>query len=98
MDEITMNSVASPLSSDWIARIDAVAAPAAAKTKQDDQAANTFSQLLHAGASHQDVGTLSPEQMLLRQADTMTFTIGVDLGAKVAGSVSQAVNKLANMT
>ncbi len=57
-----------------------------------------FNKLLFAGAPHTDVGSLSPSEMLLQQATTLGATVGVDLGAKVAGAVSQSVNKLANMT
>ncbi|WP_193771878.1 type III secretion system inner rod subunit SctI [Obesumbacterium proteus] len=59
---------------------------------------SAFNQLLYAGTPQGDVGTLSPPQMLMQQATVLGTTVGVDLGAKIAGSVSQSVNKLANMT
>ena len=40
----------------------------------------------------------SPQEMLTRQMDTMGLTVGVDLCAKLSGSVSQSINKLVNMT
>jgi len=59
--------------------------------------ATAFNKLLYAGMPQGDVGALSPQQMLVRQAETLSTTVGVDLGAKIAGAVSQSVNKLANM-
>lgn len=41
---------------------------------------------------------LSPQAMLLKQADVMASVVTVDLTAKVAGAFSQSVNKLTNMT
>lgn len=66
------------------------------ENSSSDQIA-TFSQLLHAGVPDTDPGVLSPQQMLVRQADTLGMTVGVDLSAKVAGAVSQSINKLVNM-
>lgn len=40
----------------------------------------------------------SPQEMLTRQMDTAGLTVGVDLCAKLSGSVSQSINKLVNMT
>lgn len=97
MDKITMGNTPQALNGEWIARIDDVVAATATDARRDQQAADVFSQLLQAGTPRGDVGTLSPEQMLLRQADTVAISVGVDLGAKVAGVVSQSVNKLANM-
>lgn len=57
-----------------------------------------FNKLLYGGTDQGDVGTLSPTQMLAQQATLMGTTVGVDLGAKIAGAVAQSVNKLANMT
>ncbi|MCW2486829.1 type III secretion system inner rod subunit SctI [Candidatus Symbiopectobacterium sp. NZEC127] len=74
--------------------IDAVSAMDA----PDSQAAQTFKQMLYAGTVSGAVETLSPEQMLQQQAKILTLSVGVDLGAKVAGSAAQTVNKLANMT
>ncbi|WP_186381407.1 type III secretion system inner rod subunit SctI [Yersinia mollaretii] len=59
---------------------------------------SAFNQLLYAGTPQGDVGSLSPSQMLMQQATTLGTTVSVDLGAKIAGAVSQSVNKLANMT
>ncbi|MFP1892470.1 type III secretion system inner rod subunit SctI [Lonsdalea quercina] len=59
---------------------------------------SAFNKLLYAGTPQGDVGQLSPSQMLAQQATLMGTTVSVDLGAKVAGAVSQSVNKLANMT
>ena len=65
----------------------------------DPQAASAFRQLLFAGSpTGEQVSALSPAEMLLQQASTLNTTVGVDLGAKIAGAVSQSVNKLANMT
>ncbi|MFI0488737.1 MAG: type III secretion system inner rod subunit SctI [Yersinia sp. (in: enterobacteria)] len=57
-----------------------------------------FNKLLYAGTSQGDVGALAPQQMLMQQASMLSTAVGVDLGAKIAGSLSQSVNKLANMT
>lgn len=54
--------------------------------------ASAFHQLLYAGTS-----MTSPDQMLVKQLDTLNMAVGVDLGAKIAGSVSQSINKLVNM-
>ncbi len=64
----------------------------------DGQAAQTFKNMLYAGTASGAVETLSPEQMLQQQAKILTLSVGVDLGAKIAGSAAQTVNKLANMT
>lgn len=64
----------------------------------DGEQIATFNQLLFAGTPKGDVGSLTPSQMLVQQATILGATVGVDLGAKVAGAVSQSVNKLANMT
>ncbi|MBG6245246.1 EscI/YscI/HrpB family type III secretion system inner rod protein [Candidatus Symbiopectobacterium sp. 'North America'] len=64
----------------------------------DSQAAQTFKNVLYAGTASGAVETLSPEQMLQQQAKILTLSVGVDLGAKIAGSAAQTVNKLANMT
>ncbi|MGX8940122.1 type III secretion system inner rod subunit SctI [Symbiopectobacterium sp. Eva_TO] len=64
----------------------------------DSQAAQTFKNMLYAGTASGAAETLSPEQMLQRQAKILTLSVGVDLGAKIAGSAAQTVNKLANMT
>ncbi|WP_253376715.1 type III secretion system inner rod subunit SctI [unidentified bacterial endosymbiont] len=50
-----------------------------------------FNKLL-AGSHH------NPVQMLTRQAEIMSATVEVELGAKIAGAVSQSVNKLASMS
>ncbi|MFT8211844.1 MAG: type III secretion system inner rod subunit SctI [Symbiopectobacterium sp.] len=60
--------------------------------------AQTFKNMLYAGTVSGAVETLSPDQMLQQQAKILTLSVGVDLGAKVAGSAAQTVNKLANMT
>ncbi|BAE74569.1 Type III secretion needle MxiH like protein [Sodalis glossinidius str. 'morsitans'] len=57
-------------------------------------AAAAFSQLLYGAAP---VTSLSPHDMLVRQAAIFGVTSGIDLGAKVAGSVAQSINKLVNM-
>ncbi|MGL9719366.1 type III secretion system inner rod subunit SctI [Symbiopectobacterium sp.] len=64
----------------------------------DSKAAQTFKNMLYAGTASGAVETLSPEQMLQQQAKILTLSAGVDLGAKIAGSAAQTVNKLANMT
>lgn len=64
----------------------------------DGQAAQTFKNMLYAGTASGAVESLSPEQMLQQQAKILTLSVGVDLGAKIAGSAAQTVNKLANMT
>lgn len=64
----------------------------------DSQAAQTFKQMLYGGTVSGAVETLSPEQMLQQQSKILTLSVGVDLGAKIAGSAAQTVNKLANMT
>lgn len=63
-----------------------------------DEQISAFNKFLFAGIQQGDVGSLTPPQMLVRQATILGATVGIDFGAKVAGSVSQAVNKLANMT
>lgn len=40
---------------------------------------------------------LSPENMLVQQANVAHFVVGVDLCAKYMGGISQSVNKLVNM-
>ncbi|QZN95369.1 type III secretion system inner rod subunit SctI [Symbiopectobacterium purcellii] len=72
--------------------------PVSSMDAPDSQAAQTFKQMLNGGAVSGAVETLSPEQMLQQQAKILTLSVGVDLGAKVAGSAAQTVNKLANMT
>lgn len=64
----------------------------------DSHSAQAFKNMLYAGTASGAVNTLSPEQMLQQQAKIMTLSVSVDLGAKVAGSAAQTVNKLANMT
>lgn len=76
----------------------AVAPSATTVSVPDGEQIGVFSKLLFAGTQQGDVGSLTPSQMLVQQATTLGATVGVDLGAKVAGAVSQSVNKLANMT
>lgn len=76
----------------------AAAPSATAVPAPDGEQIYAFNKLLFAGTPQGDVGSLTPSQMLVQQATTLGATVGVDLGAKVAGAVSQSVNKLANMT
>lgn len=69
----------------------------AIQAPKGDQA-TMFNKLLFAGTPQGDVDVLTPAQMLTQQVSIMGAVTGVDLGAKVAGAVSQSVNKLANMT
>lgn len=74
------------------------AAPSTTTVPAPDGAQITaFNKLLFAGTPQGDVGNLTPSQMLVQQATTLGATVGVDLGAKMAGAVSQSVNKLVNM-
>ncbi|WP_342322895.1 type III secretion system inner rod subunit SctI [Kosakonia sp. BYX6] len=59
------------------------------------QQADRFSALLQADLPS---GAVSPQEMLTRQLNTVGLTVGVDLCAKLTGSVSQSINKLVNMT
>lgn len=63
----------------------------------DEQRVAAFNELLFAGTPQGDVGSLTLSQMLVQQVTTLGTTVGVDLGAKVAGVISQSFNKLANM-
>ncbi|SCM50675.1 type III secretion system inner rod subunit SctI [Hafnia alvei] len=81
---------------DYAATSSAINAPKLSEASSEKISA--FNQLLYAGTPPGDVGALSAPQMLMRQAATLGTTVGVDLRAKIAGSVSQSVNKLANMT
>ena len=76
----------------------AAAPSATAVPALDGEQIYAFNKLLFAGTPQGGVGSLTPSQMLMQQATTLVATVGVDLGAKVAGAVSQSVNKLANMT
>lgn len=89
----TINNVAAV---DFAATSSALNAPKI--SEESSEKISAFNQLLYAGTPQGDVGTLSPPQMLMQQATVLGTTVGVDLGAKIAGSVSQSVNKLANMT
>lgn len=93
--EITPMTLSQKISPD--SRCDSIDA-VSAMDAPDSQAAQTFKQMLYAGTVSGAVETLSPEQMLQQQAKILTLSVGVDLGAKVAGSAAQTVNKLANMT
>nr|AFH88809.1 putative type III secretion system protein SsaI [Candidatus Sodalis melophagi] len=66
------------------------AAPAEASV----DAAAAFSQLLYGVAP---LGALSPHDMLVRQVAIFGMTSSIDLGAKIAGSMAQSINKLVNM-
>lgn len=74
------------------------APPATAVSAPDNGQIAAFNNLLFTGTPQGDAGSLTPSQMLVQQATILGATVGVDLGAKVAGAVSQSVNKLANMT
>lgn len=74
------------------------ALPATAVPAPDGGQVSAFNKLLFAGTPQGDAGSLTPSQMLVQQARTLEATVGADLGAKVAGAVSQSINKLANMT
>ncbi|MGP6457511.1 type III secretion system inner rod subunit SctI [Enterobacter ludwigii] len=76
----------------------AVAPSATAVPAPDGEQIAAFNKLLLAGTPQGNVGSLTPSQMLVQQVTTLGATVGVDLGAKVAGAVSQSINKLANMT
>lgn len=76
----------------------AAAPSATAVPAPDGEQISAFHKLLFAGTPQGDVGSLTPSHMLVQQATMLGATVGVDLGAKVAGAVSQSVNKLANMT
>lgn len=65
-----------------------------APTDAFPDAATAFGQLLYGVAP---AASLSPHDMLVRQAEIFGVTSGIDLGAKVAGSVAQSINKLVNM-
>lgn len=85
-----------------VTKMDFAFMPAAPSTTAipapDSEQTGAFNKLMFAGTPQGDVGSLTPSQMLVQQATTLGTIVGVDLGAKVAGAVSQSVNKLANMT
>lgn len=70
----------------------------ASDEKPSPQQAALFSQLLKGYSPSDAAGNLSPQDMLTRQINTVNLTVGVDLCAKLTGSVSQSINKLVNMT
>lgn len=94
MDMTLMNISHKALPDNGYNSIDAVSAV----DTPDSDKAQTFTNMLYADTASGAVRTLSPEQMLQQQAKILTLSVGVDLGAKVAGSAAQTVNKLANMT
>lgn len=57
-----------------------------------------FNQLIFAGTPSGEAIAISPEEALSTQIAMTKLTVGVDLGAKVAGTTSQSFNKLTNMT
>lgn len=66
-------------------------------TEPSPQQATTFAQLLYAGSPSSNPVNLSSQDMLSQQVNVAGMTVGVDLDAKVAGSVSQTINKLVSM-
>lgn len=57
-----------------------------------------FKNLLYAGKSNiNEVSSIEPQQMLAAQAETMKVVSSVNLTSKIAGEVSQCVNKLTGM-
>lgn len=75
-----------------------IVAPATSTQQgQGSDSISAFNKLLFAGTPQGDVRNLPPSQMLVQQAVTTLGVTSVDLGAKVAGVLSQSVNKLANM-
>ncbi|WP_261372436.1 type III secretion system inner rod subunit SctI [Yersinia aldovae] len=91
-----MSMINSSAATDLAASAKTLNAPALSVASSEKVTA--FNKLLYAGTPQGDVGVLSPPQMLVQQANILSTTVGVDLGAKIAGAVSQSVNKLANMT
>lgn len=47
--------------------------------------------------NNKDTSRLEPVAMLQQQTEIMQTTVGADLGAKVAGGLAQAINKLVSM-
>lgn len=76
----------------------AAAPSATAVPAPDGEQIAAFNKLLFAGSPQGGVGSVTPSQMLVQQATTLGTAVCVDLGAKMAGAVSQSVNKLVNMT
>lgn len=70
----------------------------ASSTEYSQEQINFFKQLLTDGMSISSTSALLPSVMLTRQMDYMELTVGVDFLARISGSVSQAINKLVNMT
>jgi len=93
-----MNKINNVAVTDLAANIRAFGTPESNESNvASSEKVTAFNKLLYAGTPQGDVGALSPSQMLTQQANILSTTVGVDLSAKIAGSVSQSVNKLANM-
>lgn len=71
--------------------------PTTISAEQTQQQAETFDKLLRSGSPSGNPRELSPQEMLIRQIDMVWLTVSIDLGAKLAGSVSQSINKLVSM-
>lgn len=66
-------------------------------SSHEDEVQN-FKNLLYAGKNNiSEVPPIEPQQMLAAQAEAMKIVSSVNLTSKIAGEVSQCVNKLTGM-